>query len=796
MNAASAFGDGRAEIVVFQDRTAYISVSSDREGIRTPRALTRAEQMMLDSTSGTATMVDGEIAVPILSPDRRTVASLSIFSSSEELDLAGFERLANAISAGIVDALDSPNGDFLTEVLLGQRDATIVLDTEFRIKWATANISSMLGLSVEEARFQSVLDFLHPDDVDACFDAMIRLREGQEVYRVTVRVLSSTGEYVSVEVTGNDLTGVPAVNGVVLSLRNGEREAEFLNVMERSRLISSTLVNSLRDGVIAVDPGGTISTINDQARKMFGIHWLLAPAQIQSSSFELATLDGEPFNPLKSLGSRVTADETNDTAEPVICRTEGSDPVYLSVSEHAVEDGGHVGLGRLVVFSDITAEYLAVEALREEALHDHLTGLGNRRKLKAHLQELAKSQPPINVAALCIDLDGFKTANDTNGHRIGDQLIQIAAERLSSQLGPGEFLIRQGGDEFLVLIAGNEDMDEAVEAAERFREVLDTPYSLAGQRLDITGSIGVSMQRSSELDGDVLLSHADLALYAAKDNGRNRVARFDKALKASVLDQELRRQLLRTALEDERLVMYFQPLVDAQSGNPLGYEALARIRDQNGTLLAPRSFLDAMVSTSLMWDLDRAAYRQSLRALPKLRAAHGDQSIYVASNFSSVSIRQPDFVETVLSMAGDSGIGAEELVIEVTESSAFEVGEQGSQALHRLAAAGVQILLDDFGTGYSSLAHLRDLPITGLKVDRSFISRLDRGEVNLSIVEAMLSLANGLGLATVAEGVESKAQLEHVRDLGFDVVQGWIYSKALSLQECIDLQRETNQKAA
>ena len=788
VRAAAAFAGGPAEIVVFEEQRAFVAASSLTTTVHKPRPRNAAEVALVQGNGAEGPMlVDGFVVAPIFGRQRSLVAALSVTTSKQIADLTGFQALARSVETVIFHAHeDTPTG-FLERVFHGQRDATLVISEEFTVTWASSNIAAMLGLTVAETVGRSVLDFIHPNDVEQCLNAVIDLSEGREVYRITLSIRNSAGEYIPIEALGRDLTSDPVVKGIVLSVRNAEREGEFVNAMGRAQTISNTLVDSLRDAVVATNAYGEITTINQAARRLLNIDPLTPLEALERSSFPLTTLAGDPLNPFEP-----GPDGTD--VDMIATHGEGNDLVYLNVRAKTLQDGEHVGLGRLVVLSDITRDYLAAQELERHANHDLLTGLGNRRKLETHLDHLASMSPPTNVAASCIDLDGLKFVNDSDGHRTGDQLIQVAAQRLSSQLGPNDTLIRQGGDEFVIVSTGVASMDDAVENAERFRSILDIPYTLGGKRFNVTGSIGVAIGQTDSLDRDQLLAHADLALYSAKNLGRNQVARFDETLEVSSASHDRRRHALHLVTRSDRLVMHYQPVVDAMSSATVGYEAFARIRGKGGELTTPGDFLDGFVTSPLMWELDSAAFVQTLQANRALREAHGDDTLRISSNFCGVSLTHPEFTDFIFSSIAEYGLHPTDITIEVSESATFDSGALGVRVLSELAAAGVRILLDDFGTGHTSL-DLADLPIAGIKVDRSFISRLDRRH-NRSIVEEMVGLAASLDLATVAQGVDTPAQLQQVRALGFDTIQGWAYAGALPLHDCLLIIEDSQRFAA
>lgn len=775
--AAAGFSGGSAEIVVFDGEHVVVAANNDGKGAFLPRPMKPAETALWSSEAGEVFVeADGVHSTAIRDRSGTLVAALTIWEHTNPVDGAATAALARMVHDVLPDDSDVIATDFHAEVLRGQRDAVLVLSPELDVRWISEGVGSLLGRTPAEVIGRSAVDFLHPEDMVQTMDAVTRISQGLEIYRVIARLSNSSGGYTPVEVTGTDMSDHPTVGGLVLSLRDAQHAREHGIAMDRARRTSESIVGGLRDGVLATDEFGAVTAINETARAMFGIDPKLTPAQLQVEQFSLVTLDGRPHDIL---------DTESPTGTECCLVSPRGDVLYLTVACQEIADETST-LGNVVIFTDITSERRAAEELRTQALHDQLTGLANRRQLEQRLDDLAMSGQDVNVAACFVDLDAFKGVNDTHGHRAGDQLVRIAANRLERQLRSGDLLVRQGGDEFVALLVGVADLGEAAVLAERCRRVLAEPYDFDGQRFYLTTSIGVAMASTTGLDGDHLLQHADLALYAAKDNGRNRVETFDAELEAAAVNDEFQRRLLRDALDEGRIVMHFQPLIDAGTEATVGYEALVRVRTCDDEILGPGAFLDGVHGTSLMWDLDRAAFALSCEAAASFAQVAPDRLPYVACNFSSVSVNHPGFVDFLDATVASAGVEPSKIAIELTESAAFDAGKRGLAALVAVADRGFRVALDDFGTGYSSLSHIRDLPITEIKVDRSFIVRLGVGCSERSIAEAVVRIADDLEIGVVAEGVETFEQLEQARSIGFSTIQGWYYSRAVPLAECLD----------
>ncbi len=771
-----------AEVVVFEENRVFLAASTSSPRLMVPRPMTVAELAAASTGGHNVERVAGanaSLLVPVRLGDT-LVAGLSLHSGSAlPTDTSGLEALGRVIAGLLHDDATNEATNFHEKVLAGLRDCVVILSPELNLTWVSQGAITLLGHNPIKMIGQPAGDFLHPDDIEETLNGVAKISQGLEVSRIVVRLLTADGHYTPVEVTGNDLTADQDVGGIVLSLRDAMHDSELGQEVERSRQLSTAIVEGLPDGLIATDRYGSVTVANTVARAMFSIDPAAGAAQLDLATFALFTIDGRPL------------DLEKPTAEPVRCLLPDRGEVrYLDCSIQDVATGDGHTFGRVIVLTDVTGEHRAAADLREQALHDQLTGLPNRRQMDARLTELAGRQQSGVIAACFIDLDGFKLVNDTHGHRVGDQVIRIAAQRLDSQLRDEDLLVRHGGDEFVALLVDVESLAAAQEIAERLRSTLTDPYQVGVERFDLTASVGVAIRPIHGLVPDTLIQHADIALYEAKGNGRNRVQVFDESLALVVSNEQQQRRLLRDALDEDRIVMHFQPLVDSASERTLGFEALARLRTREGELLTPAHFLDAVSHTGLMWDLDRTAFELSCDAARLLTTVDPGRAPYVACNFSSVSLTHPDFVDFVVATTSAAGVATSQICIEVTESAAFDSAGRSAEALHALKRKGYQLALDDFGTGYSSLAHLRDLPITSVKVDRSFVEQLGTHTSERAIAEAVVTLARDLDLGVVAEGVETFEQLQQVKAMGFETIQGWHYSRALPIDRCIEYWRE------
>jgi diguanylate cyclase (GGDEF)-like protein len=422
--------------------------------------------------------------------------------------------------------------------------------------------------------------------------------------------------------------------------------------------------------------------------------------------------------------------------------------------------------------------------LRYRAFHDSLTQLANRALFADRVDHALARQAREgrSIAVVVLDLDGFKTINDSLGHTAGDQLLVAAAQRLGNQLRPGDTAARLGGDEFAVLVEDIDDLDEVTALAERLLDVFAEPFAVAGKHLNVTASIGVTLNRTG--DGpEELVRNADMAMYRAKSEGKSCVRVFepemhDAAIARLDLEAELRRALLR-----RQLVVHYQPTVHLGTGRVIGFEALVRWEHPDRGRLAPAEFIPLAEETGLIVDIGRWVLREACAEASGWRAAHPELEIGIAVNLSPRQLLDGRLIDDIAETLETASLDAGALTIEITESVILVDRDAAVLRLKELKALGVRIALDDFGTGYSSLSRLRELPIDLLKIDKAFVDGVATNTQSSGLVHAILRRADTLALETIAEGVEEEEQAEQLERLGSQYVQGFLYSPPLPAPE-------------
>ncbi|MCH8050477.1 MAG: PAS domain S-box protein [Chloroflexi bacterium] len=446
------------------------------------------------------------------------------------------------------------------------------------------------------------------------------------------------------------------------------------------------------------------------------------------------------------------------------------------------DDGTRVALEG--VARNITGRKKAEATIEHMAYHDPLTDLPNRSLLKDHL-ELAIAQARRSghkVAVMFLDVDRFKVINDTLGHPSGDKLLKRIGKQLTRVVREGDTVARVGGDEFILLLPDLTDPDDARVVAERALQRIRRKRSLDGRELVVTASLGISVYPSDGDDAETLLSHADTAMYKAKDNGRSQYEFYDASMGAAVSEQLRLESDLRRALAHDEFVLHYQPQIAIDSGELVGIEALIRWQHPERGLLLPNEFVGVAQDSGLMTRLDERSLRAASAQCVAWQRAHSP-SLRLSVNFATNALLDRGLPQRVESTLRSSGLAPASLVVEITEQHAVQDLPSTQRALRELKTLGVQIAVDDFGTGHSSLAYLSQFPIDVVKIDRAFVAGIGRTPEDSAIVVAIVSMARGLGLKVIAEGVETEEQLAFLKALRCDEFQGYLFSKPVPPHE-------------
>jgi diguanylate cyclase (GGDEF)-like protein len=423
------------------------------------------------------------------------------------------------------------------------------------------------------------------------------------------------------------------------------------------------------------------------------------------------------------------------------------------------------------------------EQLLHNAFHDGLTGLANRALFMDHLKlALGRAQrhATYRFAVLFLDLDRFKLINDSLGHMAGDQLLVGVARRLETAMRPGDTVSRLGGDEFTVLLDDLKDADEAEAVAERLQQQLTPSFNLGGHEVFTTVSIGIALSAEDYHRPEDILRDADTAMYRAKSLGKARYEIFDKVMHARAMDRLGLERDMRGAVEHRELFLQYQPIVSLATGSLRGFEALVRWQHPERGLIHPAKFIPIAEETGMIIPIGKWILNEACRQMSRWqKLSRSDGPLPVSVNLSGKQFLQPDLLEQIQEVLRETGLDPRGLKLEITETVVMENIETATHTLEQLRALGVELSIDDFGTGYSSLSYLQRFPVSTLKIDRSFVSRMTESDGTAEIVRTIMQLAQNLGMDVVAEGVETESQRAQLRDFECEFGQGYYFSRPM-----------------
>ncbi len=422
--------------------------------------------------------------------------------------------------------------------------------------------------------------------------------------------------------------------------------------------------------------------------------------------------------------------------------------------------------------------------VKHQAYHDSLTGLPNRRSFEEQFSKCVKNGDNKEYAVLFCDLDGFKTVNDSHGHGVGDKVINVCAARMVNCIRDSDYLARMGGDEFAVLVNLMDFEHDIDILAKRFVAAISEPISVDGLRINIGLSVGISFYPKDGETFSELLNHADVAMYQAKHAGKGKILHFNKKDFDEIRAKNELRASMRGSLQRNEFELWYQPQVAWQTGKVVGVEALVRWNHPQNGIISPFEFIPIAEESGFIDPLGLWIMEEAVSAL-KAWKLYDNHEFCMGVNIAPPQFIDPEFSSNVLSILEQHNISPTQLKVEITESFIMSERESVVRHLKQLREQGVVVAIDDFGTGYSSLSYLQDLPLDVLKIDRAFVNALNQDNYKTSIAASIIALANSLGLSTITEGVESDEQLEFIKQLGSDVIQGYYFSKPVPASELL-----------
>jgi diguanylate cyclase (GGDEF)-like protein/PAS domain S-box-containing protein len=690
-------------------------------------------------------------------------------------DITGLKRVEQALR---------DSDERLRLVLLGANDGWWDWQLATDELYLSPRWLAMLGYAGGELATDAALlrRLMHPDD-QARVERTLRnaLEQGAENYELEFRLRHKDGHYVPVlsraYITRDADGGARRVSGT-------DADLTARHAIDQERRLAQRVFACTGEAIMVTDPQGNIREVN--------------PA------FE--TITGYPRDEVLGKNTRMLQSDTQDGAlyqgiwealadaghwrGEVWSRRRNGEvyPEWLTVS--AIRDGQGRITDCVAIFSDISTMRAAQEQIEFLAHHDALTRLPNRLLFRERLEHalLRAQRHHRSLAVLFLDLDRFKGVNDALGHPVGDELLREIARRMSEVIRADDTLARLGGDEFVLLLEDDGGVNRVESVARKLLGVLAAPVVAGGHGLRVTVSIGASVYPDHGEDADTLLKHADQAMYEAKKYGRNRFHVYSPQLSGAALKRLVMETALRAAVGQDQLVLHLQPQIDLARHRLVGVEALVRWQHPQLGLMWPAQFIPLAEEIGVIGEIGSWVLLEACRQLVGLRA-QGIDIPCIAVNLSAQQIAGYGLVGEVSAALAASGLRAEQLELEITESVIMERPEDARGVLEELRRLGVRIAVDDFGTGYSSLAYLRRLPLDRLKIDKSFVHDIGRDLGDEAITRAVIGLAASLGMETIAEGVEDDAQADFLADEGCSIGQGFHFCAPLPADELVTLLR-------
>ncbi|HSY04305.1 MAG TPA: EAL domain-containing protein [Steroidobacteraceae bacterium] len=655
-------------------------------------------------------------------------------------------------------------------------------EESFEVRWAGCCSEALEKLDGVEA---ILVDLILPDSrgIDT-FDRLFRAAPSIPIlllidpqHEETARLAVQCGAQDYLFKDRLDAYLLPKTLGTMIE-RAAYAEALFV---ERER--AQVTLNSIGDAVVSTDVSGRVTYLNVVAEDLTG--WSQHEAVGHPLDEVLQLIDATTRHAAQNSTMLAIRDDRALALPPncVLVRRDGTEAA-IEDSTAPIHDRRGSVTGAVMVFHDVSAARAMTCRMTHLAQHDSLTDLPNRVLLtdRLHAAIILSRRHRRKLAVLFLDLDRFKHINDSKGHVVGDRLLQSVAQRVSTCVRSSDTVGRLGGDEFVVLLLEVRHAEDAALTAAKILEALRKPHFIEENELHITGSIGIVTYPDDGTDVETLMQKADLAMYHAKDTGRDGYQFFKPEMNARALERRSLEDSLHYAVERQELVLHYQPKFNLASGGIIGAEALIRWRHPQRGLLPPGQFITIAEDCGLIVPIGRWVLGEACRQARAWQIA-GLPPLCVAINVSAVELRAPGFVAGVRAVLEETGLEPHYLELELTESVLIEDARSVAEVLKELKDVGVLLALDDFGTGYSNLSHLKRFPIDALKIDQSFVRNLTADEDDAGIVTAVIEMGKSLHMRVVAEGVETRAQLEVLQEHGCPQGQGYYFCRPVLAEE-------------
>jgi diguanylate cyclase (GGDEF)-like protein/PAS domain S-box-containing protein len=672
-------------------------------------------------------------------------------------------------------------------------DVIWAINTELKFTFISSSIKHLMGYSSNEVYRSDLREIFSKSDHKKLInrlrlalkrsDQITNEEKENSVFKVDMQAACKNGSYITVELQANylwdDDHNLAGLFGVL-------RDVTEARKLERELILAGQVFDNSNEAILVTDNRGKVINANQ--------------AFFDASLFTLEEIQGarpdDVINPkfhgpefYQQVGLAIESDGYWQ-GEVDYLRKSGEERVSWTGVSATKSKAGFVQ-NLIIIVSDITERKVIEQRIHKLAYYDPLTGLPNRSQMHERLEKMLQEaqQNKSNVALLFLDLDRFKPINDSMGHPAGDRVLKEVAGRLQNCIKKQDLVSRMSGDEFTIAIAAQKVLDDAADTAvkvgERILHALQQPFVIENRELFVTGSIGIALYPHDGQSVTELLKNADMAMYHAKDDGRNNVQFFDAQMNKKAVELLEMENDLRYAIEREEFEIYYQPQFHAEDSRLSGVEALLRWQHPEKGTISPVHFIPIIEDTGLIIPIGEWVLRKACQDFSRWKSG-GLTINRVAVNVSARQFKQPNFVDVVKSTIAETGIKATELELELTESILIDDVDLTLSVLQQLRDMGVRTAIDDFGTGYSSLNYLKQFPVDILKIDQSFIRNLPGKAEDEQITRTIIAMAHNLGLGVIAEGVETFEQLEFLRKIDCEEVQGFYFSKPVPNAQLVD----------
>ncbi len=660
------------------------------------------------------------------------------------------------------------------------------LDEHWTMEFVSEGCFALTGYTEEDLLFNSRISYeqiTHPDDRQHVRDTILEAVRNNRRFDIEYRIVRADGSIRHVWERGTNISHdtFDILEGFIQDVTERKQADEALR--EAERRYRSIFENAI-EGIYQSTPNNGYLAVNPALARMYGYD---SPQELIST---LRDIDHQVYvDPQRRLEFKrlMSKHGVVTNFESRVHRRNG-EIIWISENARSVYNND----GSLLFFEGtveaITERKLHEAEIQFQATHDALTGLPNRTLLYDRMQQaVLHSERYGNLTAIAfLDLDQFKFINDSLGHQVGDELLKITAQRLTSCLRESDTVARQGGDEFVLLLTDQPNEEAITHTMQRVLHEVSQPWKANDLEFQITCSIGLTLCPDDGRDAETLLKNADSAMYKAKELGRNNFQYFSAEMNTSVTDRLELLNRLRQAITNEDFVLHYQPKVSLASHRIIGAEALVRWNSAHSGMVSPASFIPLAEETGLIIPLGEWVLRTACRQNRAWQDA-GYPAIPISVNLSPRQLARGDIVEVVQRILDETGLQAQYLELEITESVMTTDVEKSFALLTQLRALGVKISLDDFGTGYSSLSYLKRFPVDTLKIDQSFVRDIATDQDSGAIVKAIISLGRNLNLTVLAEGIETEDQFRFLLENGCDEGQGYLMSKPITNKNFVEL---------